>query len=143
MKKTGAGGEPQDYDSKNGRYINGGTFVLESDTLPNAKRLVERYERSYGSVENRITGATLHKSEWRRYYDAIGQMQAGTLRTRKTKGGKRWVILNTNVLQNGIRTPPRILLDNGSFLTPRVSAVMTFANDDEMYDALDIWSDYE
>lgn len=122
MKKTGAGGKPQEYDADTGEYEN----------LPSAKRIVKRYEGRFGSVDK----ARLSSSEWRRYYDTIGDMQAGTVRERKTKDGRRWVVLNANESQDGTRTPARLIFDNGSYENPHVNVVLTFDNDDALYDFL-------
>lgn len=124
MKKTGAGGKPQEYDADTGEYEN----------LPSAKRIVKRYESRFGSVDKVL----LSSSEWRRYYDTIGDMQAGTVREHKTKDGSRWLILNVNELQDGTRTPARLILDNGSYENPRVKKILTFSTDDELFDFIDL-----
>ena len=125
-----------------GQPKNSGQFVKKDEAqgsstpsdeyshLPNAKQLVEKYERKFGPVDQ----AQLTQSEWRRYYDTIGEMRAGNVRERKTKNGNRWVILNSNELSNGTRTPTRLILDNGGYISPKVKKILTFDTDDELYD---------
>ncbi len=79
---------------------------------------------------------TLTRDEWRRYYDTLGEIQAGMVRARNVRNG-RWVILNVNVESNGKRTPARLILDNGNYVSPKVKSVLTFDTDDELYDFID------
>lgn len=129
---------PRGQPDNKGQFVKkdkstGGTSVAYVEPT-RARQIIATYERAHGSIENQITNVSLSKQEWARYYETIGEIQAGTLRTRKTKSGNRWVILNTDETTKGTKTPPRIILDNGSYVSPRVSAVMTFDSDDEMYD---------
>lgn len=133
MEKKGAGGDPQEYDAKSGRYVAGGTGTAYVEKT-RARQIIQTYEKAHGSIEKKIVKNALGKEEWARYYATIGEIQAGTLRDRTSRGGQRWVIMNTDVLPNGTTTPPRILIDNGSYVSPKVSGMMTFDNDDEMYD---------
>lgn len=80
--------------------------------------------------------ASLSQSEWKRYYDTLGEIKAGTLPEHKTKNGARWVILNTNVESNGTRTPARLIFDNGKYENPKVRTILTFDTDDALYDFL-------
>ncbi len=82
-------------------------------------------------------GNELSKSEWRRYYDTLGEIQAGTVSTWSTDNGTRWVALNVNVEQDGTKTPARLILDNGSYVSPEVTSILTFDTDDELYDFVD------
>ncbi|MDE7406468.1 MAG: hypothetical protein K2M89_06320 [Clostridiales bacterium] len=118
---------------KNGEAQGGSAQSKEYSNLPSAGQLVERYERKFGTVDRE----QLTPSEWRRYYDAIGDIKAETVRERKTKNGNRWVILNSDELPDGTRTPARLIIDNGKYISPKVKTILTFDNDDEMYDLMD------
>ena len=132
---------PRGQPDNKGQFVKkdkstGGTSVAYVEPT-RARQIIATYERAHGPVENQITSVSLSKQEWARYYATISEIQAGTLRTRKTKSGNRWVILNTDETSKGTKTPPRIILDNGSYVSPRVKNMMTFATDDEMYDFID------
>ena len=133
---------PRGQPDNKGQFVKkdrsrGGTSVITnkkfSDISDRLEQLCVHSVRSINHVEKKF----LSNSEWARYYGTLSEIQSGTLRKRKTKGGDRWVILNINELSDGTRTPPRIIIDNGSYDSPKVKTILTFKTDDELYDFID------
>ena len=94
---------------------------------------LQRYaSMSTSALRNRQT-IDLSKSEWKRYFDVIGDIRSGTVQEHNVNGG-RWVILNTNEESDGTRTPARMILDNGKYIQTKVKKILTFDTDDELYD---------
>ena len=79
---------------------------------------LQRYaSMSTSALRNRQT-IDLSKSEWKRYFDVIGDIRSGTVQEHNVNGG-RWVILNTNEESDGTRTPARLILDNGKYISKK------------------------
>lgn len=130
---------PRGQPKNAGQFVEkGGAKVIQSDALPNVARLIQQYKSKRGTFDNQVAISSMDKSEWKRYYDVLGEIQAGLLKERKSKKGKRWVILNVNELGTGKRTPARLIVDNGSYEHPRVQTVLTFDTDDDLYDFINV-----
>ena len=128
--KINSAGKQQPVDKKS-RYAKMSTAELKEQQtidLGSKQKIVKS-----NSVDKNVP---LTDSEWRRYYNIIGLMKAGTVRERKVKGG-RWVILNVDVESDGTRTPARLILDNGRYISPKVKMILTFETDDDLYDYID------
>lgn len=140
---------PRGQPDNKGQFVKkdssrGGISVVTGKELSDIPDEFERIGVQSVYSATRVEKSYLHNSEWVRYYQTLSEIQAGTLRKRKTKRGDRWVILNANELSDGTRTPPRIIIDNNSYDKPKVKAILTFDDDDRMYDLIDmIWSGYE
>lgn len=70
---------------------------------------------------------TLTKSQWARYYKTLGEIQAGLYNPMKTpKGG------------NAILIDNMLILDNGSFLHPRIKSIVVAKNEQYLFDYLEV-----
>ena len=126
--KKGAGGKPQEYDEHTGRFGGGGIDNGESGSegeLAEHEFLQEQLTRkAEGRTPlKRDIYASLSKVEWAKYYKALGEMKAGTLRTRYFGNGARIVVVDN-----------KIILDNGKYITPKVKAVLEFETEDKLVD---------
>lgn len=70
---------------------------------------------------------TLTKSQWARYYKTLGEIQAGLYNPMKTpKGG------------NAILIDNMLILDNGSFLHPRIKSIVVAKDEQSLLDYLEV-----
>ena len=70
---------------------------------------------------------TLTKSQWARYYKTVGEVQAGLYNPVRTpKGG------------NAILIDNMLILDNGSFLHPRIKSIVVAKNEQYLFDYLEV-----
>lgn len=109
--KRGAGGEPQYYDEKSGKYGSGD----ESSLNPKTDKLARKWESRTIRAPDGVSHDSLTKSEWAEYYKKLGEIKAGTLKARKTKSGEQFVIVGKS-----------LIVDNGSFETPKAKRVVKF-----------------
>ena len=124
--KTGAGGKPQEYDERTGRYGDGSDADLLAEREFKQEQLARKAE---GRVPlKRDIYESLSKSEWAEYYKKLGEMKSGTLQTRTFGNGTRFIVVNK-----------KVILDNGKYVSPKVRAVIEFSDENELYDYLNKW----
>lgn len=121
--KTGAGGKPQKYDERTGRYDDGNDADLFAEREFKQEQLTRKVEGR--APLKRDIYASLSKSEWAEYYKKLGEMKSGALQTRMFGNGTRIVVVNK-----------KVILDNGKYVSPKVKAVIEFETEEKLADYL-------
>ena len=119
--KRGAGGEPQYYDEKSGKYGSGDESALD----PKTDKLARKWESRTIRDTDGVPHDSLTKAEWAEYYKKLGEIKAGTLKARKTKSGERCLLINN-----------KIIASTGTFDSPVVTKVTTFESMEEAAEVL-------
>jgi hypothetical protein len=70
---------------------------------------------------------TLTKSQWARYYKTLGEIQAGLYNPMQTLDGGNAILIDN-----------MLILDNGSFISPRVKSIIVAKNEQYLLDYLEV-----
>lgn len=70
---------------------------------------------------------TLTKSQWARYYKTLGEIQAGLYNPMRTLDGGNAILIDN-----------MLILDNGSFISPRIKSIVVAKNEQYLFDYLEI-----
>lgn len=70
---------------------------------------------------------TLTKSQWARYYKTLGEIQAGLYNPMQTLDGGNAILIDN-----------MLILDNGSFTSPRVKSIVVAKNEQYLLDYLEV-----
>lgn len=70
---------------------------------------------------------TLTKSQWARYYKTLGEIQAGLYNPMQTLDGGNAILIDN-----------MLILDNGSFISPRVQSIIVAKNEQYLLDYLEV-----
>lgn len=115
--KRGAGGEPQYYDENSGKYGSSDSSTDRADKDGKLDRVARKWESRTVSGTDQVSRDSLTKAEWAEYYKKLGEIKAGTLKTRRTKNGGRLIVIDK-----------KVVIDNGKFMNPKVKSVQEFAS---------------
>lgn len=70
---------------------------------------------------------TLTKGQWARYYKTLGEIQAGLYKPMRTPDGGNAILIDN-----------MLVLDNGSFLQPKIRSIVVAKNEQYMLDYLEV-----
>ena len=70
---------------------------------------------------------TLTKGQWARYYKTLGEIQAGLYKPMQTPDGGNAILIDN-----------MLVLDNGSFLQPKIRSIVVAKNEQYMLDYLEV-----
>lgn len=128
---NGAGEKVKPYDSRDtfGNIVRSLPQKVR-DALDKSVKTLEQEQRREVAKEPvtvvKAKDVTLSKSQWARYYKALGEIQAGLYNPMQTFDGGNAILIDN-----------MLILDNGSFISPKVKSIIKVANEESLRDIVD------
>lgn len=128
---NGAGEKVKPYDSRDkfGNMVRALPKKVR-DALDKDVKTLEREQRKELAKETvtvvKAKDVTLTKSQWARYYKTLGEIQAGLYNPMQTFDGGNAILIDN-----------MLILDNGSFISPKVKTIIKVANEESLRDIVD------
>ena len=129
---NGAGGKVKPYDSRDkfGNMVRALPKKVR-DALDNDVKTLEQEQRQELAKEAatvvKTKDITLTKGQWARYYKTLGEIQAGLYKPMQTPDGGNAILIDN-----------MLVLDNGSFLQPKIRSIVVAKNEQYMLDYLEV-----
>lgn len=128
---NGAGEKVKPYDSRDtfGNIVRSLPQKVR-DALDKSVKTLEQEQRREVAKEPvtvvKAKDVTLTKSQWARYYKTLGEIQAGLYNPMQTFDGGNAILIDN-----------MLILDNGSFIGPKVKTIIKVANEESLRDIVD------
>lgn len=128
---NGAGEKVKPYDSRDtfGNIVRSLPQKVR-DALDKSVKTLEQEQRREVAEEPvtvvKAKDVTLSKSQWARYYKTLGEIQAGLYNPMQTFDGGNAILIDN-----------MLILDNGSFISPKVKSIIKVANEESLRDIVD------
>ena len=128
---NGAGEKVKPYDSRD-KFGNMVRALPKKarDALDKDVKTLEQEQRKELAKEPvtvvKARDITLTKSQWARYYKTLGEIQAGLYNPMQTFDGGNAILIDN-----------MLILDNGSFISPKVKTIIKVANEESLRDIVD------
>lgn len=128
---NGAGAKVKPYDSRDtfGNIVRSLPQKVR-DALDKSVKTLEQEQRREVAKEPvtvvKAKDVTLTKSQWARYYKTLGEIQAGLFNPMQTFDGGNAILIDN-----------MLILDNGSFISPKVKSIIKVANEESLRDIVD------
>lgn len=129
---NGAGAKVKPYDSRDkfGNIVRSLPQKVR-DALDKSVKTLEQEQRREVAKELvtvvKAKDVTLSKSQWARYYKTLGEIQAGLYNPMQTFDGGNAILIDN-----------MLILDNGSFISPKVRSIVVAKNEQYLLDYLEV-----
>lgn len=129
---NGAGEKVKPYDSRDkfGNMVRALPKKVR-DALDKDVKTLEQEQRQELAKEAatvvKTKDITLTKGQWARYYKTLGEIQAGLYKPMRTPDGGNAILIDN-----------MLVLDNGSFLQPKIRSIVVAKNEQYMLDYLEV-----
>ena len=124
---NGAGEKVKPYDSRDtfGNIVRSLPQKVRDALDKNVKTLEQEQRREVAKEPVTVVKAkdvTLSKSQWARYYKTLGEIQAGLYNPMQTFDGGNAILIDN-----------MLILDNGSFISPKVKSIIIAKNEQSLH----------
>ncbi len=129
---NGAGEKVKPYDSRDtfGNIVRSLPQKVR-DALDKSVKTLEQEQRREVAKEPvtvvKAKDVTLTKSQWARYYKTLGEIQAGLYNPMQTFDGGNAILIDN-----------MLILDNGSFISPKVKSIVVAKDEQCLFDYLEV-----
>lgn len=129
---NGAGEKVKPYDSRDkfGNMVRALPKKVRDALDKNVKTLEQEQRQELAKEAATVVKTkdiTLTKGQWARYYKTLGEIQAGLYKPMRTPDGGNAILIDN-----------MLVLDNGSFLQPKIRSIVVAKNEQYMLDYLEV-----